>query len=171
MKRINLSTNAEFKFGDIREDGRLFWGYKLSKPVKRNGFFMEDWLVKEAFEKKYLKNLKFKKQDFKNNPKKYRVKNKKWFVENIDKHNALSKKRKAAKLQRTPVWLTDKHFEQIEEFYTVCKMFQMYTGEQYHVDHIVPLQGKNVSGLHTPWNLQILPAKQNLSKGNNHGVF
>lgn len=170
MKRINPQTKTEFKFGDIREDGRIFWGYKLSKPVKRNGFYSEDWLSKSVFDKKYNNSLNYKKLAYQANPNKYKARNKNWFVANLDKHNAISKKRKTAKKQRVLPWLTKQHFEEIEDFYTIAKMFQMYTGEQYHVDHIIPLQGKNVSGFHVPWNLQVIPARENLSKGNKHGV-
>ena len=49
--------------------------------------------------------------------------------------------------------------EEIAEFYRNCP-------EGYHVDHIIPLNGKNVSGLHTIINLQYLPATENLRKSN-----
>jgi 5-methylcytosine-specific restriction endonuclease McrA len=40
------------------------------------------------------------------------------------------------------------------------------TGVQWHVDHIIPLQGKNVSGLHVPENLQVIQGSLNIKKGN-----
>jgi hypothetical protein len=85
---------------------------------------------------------------------------------NKDKINTKTAKRRAIKLQALPKWLTKEELEQIKELYTCAQMFKLYTGQEYHVDHIVPLQGENVCGLHVPWNLQILPAKENMIKSN-----
>jgi len=73
--------------------------------------------------------------------------------------NFLNNKRRATKLQRTAPWAD---LKAIKEFYLNCP-------KGYHVDHIVPLQGTNVSGLHVLNNLQYLTATQNLKKGNKYG--
>lgn len=80
---------------------------------------------------------------------------------------ALNAKRRATKLNATPKWLTTEDIDAIKDFYVVAQMFKLYTGQEYHVDHIIPLQGKNVCGLHVPWNLQVLSATDNLRKSNN----
>lgn len=82
--------------------------------------------------------------------------------------NARTAKRRAAKVSATPSWLTTLHFEHIKLFYEAATAFTRETGEPWHVDHIVPLKGKNISGLHVPWNLQVLPAKDNIAKGNRY---
>lgn len=74
-------------------------------------------------------------------------------------------KRRVAKLQRVPKWLTSLDWEKIEEYYQYAALLTNVTGIPYEVDHIVPLQGKNISGLHCPQNLQILTRTQNRSKG------
>ena len=80
--------------------------------------------------------------------------------------NAIGAKRRAIKLQSTPIWLTDAELIQIRQYYIDAHILEVDTGNKYHVDHIVPLQGKNVCGLHVPWNLQVIPAKENLQKSN-----
>jgi len=67
---------------------------------------------------------------------------------------------------RTPYWLTPEHRREMELVYEHARDCKLITGEEYHVDHIVPLRGKNVCGLHVPWNLQVLPSDVNDSKGN-----
>lgn len=52
------------------------------------------------------------------------------------------------------------------EAYDLCKLREKVTGFSWHIDHIIPLNGKTVSGLHVWNNLQVIPASVNLSKGN-----
>jgi len=79
-------------------------------------------------------------------------------------------KRYASKTNQTPKWLTKAHFAEVEGMYEYCKIFNQYISKpenKLQVDHIVPLHGKQVSGLHTPWNLQVLTCKENAVKRNN----
>jgi len=92
--------------------------------------------------------------------------NQNWKIKHRSKATAIEAKRRATKIQATPRWLTIEDIQQIEELYEITQAFKLYTGQEYHVDHIVPLQGKNVCGLHVPWNLQVIEAKENLSKSN-----
>jgi len=75
-------------------------------------------------------------------------------------------KRRAAKLQRTPKWLTDIDHERIENEYKLAALLTKLWGEPWHVDHIIPLQGKFVSGLHVPSNLRAIKGSENVSKAN-----
>ena len=86
--------------------------------------------------------------------------------ENKVKKLASGSKYRATKLNATPSWLTKDHFKQIESFYERAKELEEATGEKFHVDHIIPLQSKIVSGLHVPWNLQVLTEEENLRKSN-----
>lgn len=72
-------------------------------------------------------------------------------------------KRVADKFQRTPAWAD---LRKIEQVYTEAKWMSVLMGEPWHVDHVIPLRGKKVSGLHVHTNLQLLPGDENVRKGN-----
>lgn len=94
----------------------------------------------------------------------------KWRLNNKGHKNALTRNRQAAKLQRTPIWLTEIDKERIQNEYKLAALLTKLTGKSWHVDHIIPLQGKNVSGLHTPSNLQVMKGAENISKGNSYAL-
>lgn len=73
---------------------------------------------------------------------------------------------RVAKISSTIKSLTEDDHNQIKLIYEVARWLTIAFEESFHVDHIVPLQGENVCGLHVPWNLQILFARENISKSN-----
>lgn len=77
-----------------------------------------------------------------------------------------SQQRRQAEMRATPSWLTDEHRAQILELRAEAQRRQRETGVEHHVDHIVPLRGKGVSGLHVPWNMQVMTADANRRKSN-----
>ena len=89
---------------------------------------------------------------------------------NKGKINFLCSMRKKVVKQRTPVWLSPFDRLKIKCYYSVAAMLARNNKEPWHVDHIVPLQGKLVSGLHVPNNLQFLRGVDNIRKKNKFEV-
>lgn len=113
------------------------------------------------------------------NPGKIAEQSKKWYENNkeraADTRDAylaarpgmrayLSSRARADQYLRTPKWLDAADFRMIRHAYTVAKEKTRDTGVVHHVDHIIPLRAKNVSGLHTWTNLQVIPATENQTK-------
>jgi hypothetical protein len=132
------------------------------------------------FQKWYLDNkdhiLELSKAYYDNNTEKVRKRHVRWHLDNKDSFRKYCneywnyhigarrhkcRKYQAALLSRTPTWLTPEHIHEMDSIYEKCPPF-------CEVDHIVPLQGINVSGLHVPWNLQYLTISDNRSKSNKY---
>ncbi len=73
---------------------------------------------------------------------------------------------RAMKIRQTPKWLTEEQKVDLHWFYVCARLMTALTGERWTVDHLVPLRGEQVRGLHVPWNLRLLPHVDNCRKGN-----
>ena len=100
------------------------------------------------------------------NQDKIKAAQRKWYLANKDKVKAKVRARQASQLQRTPCWITPIHKERMENQYKLATLLSKVTGSPWEVDHILPLQGKTISGLHVPSNLQVIPRSTNRSKHN-----
>ena len=113
------------------------------------------------------------------NPEQAAARKAKWREENREQHNAINRewnannkpvkaalesKRRAMQLQRTPSWDPDAHL--IIAKYQLATMLSQASGVPHHVDHIIPLQGHKVSGLHVFSNLRVIPGTDNVKKSN-----
>jgi 5-methylcytosine-specific restriction endonuclease McrA len=89
-----------------------------------------------------------------------------WAKRNSGRVLAWCRQRQLAKFQRTPVWLSEDDLWVIEQAYELAALRTRTFGFSWHVDHILPLRGKKVSGLHVPANLQVISGSENSRKGN-----
>jgi hypothetical protein len=147
------------------------------KATCRDGLFQ--WcischrLITKTRQKELRSNPEFVKKEAKKvavwrnkNPEKAKLSWKKYLDNNRAKIYAIGTKYRLSKMRRTPIWLTETEHWMIEQAYELAVLRTKITGFSWHVDHIIPLQGRLVSGLHTPYNLQVIPGKDNQQKSN-----
>lgn len=97
------------------------------------------------------------------NPEREKERQRRYLEQNRDKLRAKWNKRRADRLRATPPWADAKA---IEAVYLEAARLTRETGIRHEVDHVVPLRGRSVCGLHVPWNLRPIPAAENASKLN-----
>jgi hypothetical protein len=133
----------------------------------------------KAIKRKYRQSLSKEKRDEENlkariryyaNKEKQSIRKKIYRSKNKHITNANAAKRRAAQLFRTPKWLTEFDLFKIQCMYKVAAMLTRVNNEPWVIDHIIPLQGKLVSGLHVPENLQFMRARDNESKQHKYEI-
>ena len=106
--------------------------------------------------------VKVCRQRYIENPQKYKESAKKWKSSNIP--NTIQSRTKHANSHCSPSWLTKEDHDFMTIYSLIAREFTNEIGKRFHVDHIVPKNGRNICGLHVPWNLRIIDGLENSLK-------
>jgi len=150
------------------ECNRIAAAERIVKDPQTNRNKVRAWALRNPEKVKQQQRNKYSR--IKANPEalaKHRQQNRDW-VKTSPKMRAITVRYRTSKTNRTPKWLTDNDLWMMQEAYALAKLRSDLFGFKWHVDHILPLQGKTVSGFHVPTNLQVIPAVHNLAKANTY---
>jgi hypothetical protein len=129
---------------------------------------------KAAMRQRYLKNRQHRIERAahwaKANPEKRKSAARKWAGENGSSAKANTHKRRARKLNATPAWFGEFDELVMQAAHELTAIREAATGIKWEVDHVVPLAGKKVCGLHVAGNIQVIPMAANRRKSNSHSV-
>lgn len=95
------------------------------------------------------------------NPEKVIANNKKFYAQNQALIRSYKARRRARVRQAVPPWITDEQVVAVQAIYAESEHLSVATGIDHEVDHILPLAGKVIFGLHVPWNLRVLTRDDN----------
>lgn len=173
-RRITLKTYRDLNKDKLREYFKKWRESNRDKCAQYTRKFY--WANREIIAKrsKTVRELNIEmflereRQSYKKHSESRKLKTKKWRERNPHMVTYHAAKRRSDIENRTPKWLTEIDFETMANIYAEAKRITEETGEQHHVDHVIPLRGKKVSGLNVPQNLQILSATDNLKKTNKY---
>jgi hypothetical protein len=143
----SVKNKSAFYNNKARKDG-LSAQCKTCTKINNKNYDWQRKFPKKACEKSHKWRV--------NNPEKVKIIRSQHQKNNPGKVNALTMKHHASKVSQTPVWA---NLQKIKQIYINCP-------QGMQVDHIIPLQGKTVSGFHVEYNLQYLSPEDNMKKGN-----
>jgi hypothetical protein len=140
--------------------------YFTGVPCKRGHISMRHTKCKSCIECRALANRNLRGKESPEQKEVRLEKCRSWFKENKHMRSVYEADYQHSKIQRTPKWLTEEDFWMIKEIYSLASLRSKVFGFSWHVDHIIPVRGKKVSGLHVPSNLQVIPWIDNVKKHN-----
>jgi hypothetical protein len=144
-RKAESRSNPDFKAAEM-----VYKKIYREKTSEQRSAYMAQWRIdNQEWVKKYSKT--------------YREQNK-------ARYNYLCQKRKIDLLKRTPAWLTQDDLWIIEQAYELAALRTRMLGVVFHVDHVLPLRGNTVCGLHVPQNIRVVTWLENQSKSNKHEV-
>ena len=159
--KVCRSARSIKKYYENHEAGKIKLRTAHAKRIANSPNFYA-----ERYEKYKEQDLARAKLAYQANEEDRKAKQRLWSKTNRGTANALAKRYKLKKINATPAWLSESQLLHIKCKYQLAAMLNIHGVEAWHVDHIVPIRGKDVCGLHVPWNLRVIPAKENMAKGN-----